>query len=57
MHGDDIFVAGLRQEMVNVGATLKKRWETRDQMIASKPGDQKELRILNRALRWSLRQI
>ena len=33
-------------------ATLKKRWETRDQMIGSKPGDQKELRILNRTLRW-----
>ena len=35
-----------------MGATLKKRWETRDQMIESKPGDQKELRILNRTLRW-----
>ena len=33
-------------------ATLKKRWETRDQMIGPKPGDQKELRILNRTLRW-----
>ena len=33
------------------GATLKKRWETRNQMIGSKPGDQKELRILHRALR------
>ena len=41
MHGDDIFVAG-----------LKKRWETRDQMIGPKPGDQKELHILNRTLRW-----
>ena len=35
-----------------MGATLKKRWETRDQMIGSKPGDQKVLRILNRTLRW-----
>ena len=33
-------------------ATLTKRWETRDQMIGSKSGDQKELRILNRTLRW-----
>ena len=32
-----------------MGATLKKRWETRDQV----PNDQKELRILNRTLRWS----
>ena len=31
--------------------TFKKRWETRDQMIGSKPDDQKELRILNRTLR------
>ena len=33
-------------------ATLKKRWETRDQMIEPKPDDQKELRILIRTLRW-----
>ena len=35
-----------------MGATLKKRWETRDQMIGSKPDDQKELEIRNRTLRW-----
>ena len=33
-------------------ATLKKRWETRDQMIGPKPDVQKELRILNRTLQW-----
>ena len=33
-------------------ATLKKRWETRDQMIGPKPDDEKELHILNRTLRW-----
>ena len=52
MHGDDLFVAGPRQDIAKMGATLKKRWETRDQMIGLKPDDQKELRILNRALRW-----
>ena len=35
-----------------MGATLKKRWETRDQMIGPNPVEQKELRILNRTLRW-----
>ena len=45
-------VAGPRQEVSKMEATLKKRWETRDQMIGSKPGDQKELRNLNRTLRW-----
>ena len=50
VHGDDIFVAGHGQEKANTGATLKKRWETRDQII--EPDDQKELRILNRTLRW-----
>ena len=35
-----------------MGATLKKRWETRDQMIGPKPDDQEKLRILNRTLRW-----
>ena len=49
VHGDDIFVAGPRQDISKMGATLKKRWETRDQI--SKPGDQKELRILNRTPR------
>ena len=48
MAGDDIFVAGPRQDI----AKLKKRWETCDQMIGPKRDDQKELRILNRTLRW-----
>ena len=43
VHGDDIFVAGLRQDISKMGATLKERWETRDQMIGSKLGDQKEV--------------
>ena len=50
VHGDDIFVAGPRQDTAKMVATLKKRWETRDQMIGPKPDDQKELRILNRTL-------
>ena len=37
VHGDDIFVAGPRQDISKMVATLKKRWETRDQMIGSKP--------------------
>ena len=52
MHGDDIFVAGPRQDTSKMEATHKKRWETRDQMIGPKPDDQKELHILNRTLRW-----
>ena len=52
VHGDDFFVAGPRQDVAKMGATLKKRWETRDQMIGPKPDDQKEPRILNRTLRW-----
>ena len=51
MHGDDIFVAG-PLDIAKTRATLKKRWETRDQMIGSKPDDQKELRIFSRTLRW-----
>ena len=52
VHGDDIFVAGPRREVAKIGATLKKRWETRDQMIGPKPDDQKELRILRWCKRW-----
>ena len=47
-----IFVAGQRQDIAKMVATLKNRWETRDQMIGPKPDDQKEPRILNRTLRW-----
>ena len=54
MHGDDIFVAGPRQDIAKIGARLKKRWETRDQMIGAKHHDQKELHILNRTLRWCM---
>ena len=46
------FVAGPRQEVAKMRATLMKRWETRDQIIEPKPDDQKELRILHRTLRW-----
>ena len=52
VHGGDIFVAGPRQDIAKMVATLKKRWETRDQMIGPKHDDQKELRIPNRTLRW-----
>ena len=52
VRGDDILVAGPRQDIAEMGATLKKRWETRDQMIGPKPDDQEQLRILNRTLRW-----
>ena len=52
MHGDDLFVAGPRQEVAKTGAMLKKRWETRDQMIGAGPHDQKELHIFNQTLRW-----
>ena len=51
VHGDDFFVVGPRQDFAKMGATLKKRWETRDQMIGPKPDDPKELRNLNRSLR------
>ena len=52
VHGGDIFVPAPRQDIAKIGATLKKRWETGDQMIEPKTDDQKELRILNRTLRW-----
>ena len=53
VHGDDIFVAGPRQEKERKWERhSKKRWGTRDEMIGPKPDDQQELRILNRTLRW-----
>ena len=52
VHGDDIFIAGPREEVVRIGAMLKKRWETRDQLIGAGSDDRKELHILNRTLRW-----
>ena len=52
VHGDDIFVAGPRQDFAKMGTRVKKRWETRDQMIGPRPDDQKELHILKRTLRW-----
>ena len=52
VHGDDVFVAGRRQDVVRIGATLKKRWETRDPIVGAEPGGRKELHILNRTLRW-----
>ena len=51
VHGDDILVAGPRQDIAKMGATLKKRWETRDQMVGPRPDDRKE-HIFSRTLRW-----
>ena len=51
VHGDDIFVTGPRQEKAKMEGNTQKETEG-DQMIGPKPGDQKELRILNRTLRW-----
>ena len=48
MHGDHIFVAGPRQDFAKIGATLKKKEETRDQTVGPKVSDQKELRVLVR---------
>ena len=49
--------SGPRQDFAKMGATLKKRWETHDQMMRPKPDDQKELRILNRTLRWCMDEL
>ena len=46
------FLAGHREEVVKIGALLKERWETRDQLIGPGSGDQKELHSLSRTLRW-----
>ena len=38
--------------VLKIGAQLKQRWETRDQLIGPRNGDKRELHILNRTLRW-----
>ena len=38
VHGDDIFVAGPRQDIAKMRTTPKKRWETRDHMIVPRTG-------------------
>ena len=50
VHGDDTLVAGDREEVTQMGEMLKKRWETRDQLIGARSGNLKELHILT--LRW-----
>ena len=37
VHGDDDFVAGPREEVVRMGALLKKRWGTRVQFVGARP--------------------
>ena len=50
--GDDTFVAGPREGVLEIGSLLKERWEHRDQLIGPGSDDQKELHVLNRTLRW-----
>ena len=52
VHGDDIFIAGQREEVLQIGALFEKRWRTRDQLTGAGSGDQEELHNLNRTLRW-----
>ena len=50
VHGDDIFGAGLREEVPKLVALLKKRWGTQEHLIGLR--DQQELHIPNRKQRW-----
>ena len=52
VHDDDIFIAGHREEVLQIGALFEKRWRTRDQLTGAGSGDQEELHNLNRTLRW-----
>ena len=49
-HADDIFVTGRREEVLKMGALIKRRWETRDQLIGPGSDDRRELHDPNRTL-------
>ena len=52
MHGDDVLMAGPRSVIEKVRKCLRKRYETREQMISGRDGEPKELVILNRKIQW-----
>ena len=57
MHGDDVLMSGPRSIVEKIRKSLKKRYETREQMISGREGEPKELAILNRKVRWIKERI
>ena len=53
MHGDDVLMAGPRSVIEKPRSSLRKRYETREQMISGRIGEPKELVILNRKVQWA----
>ena len=52
VHGDDILLAGPRSLVDAARKSLRKRYETREQMVGARPTDATEIVMLNRRVKW-----
>ena len=53
VHGNDIFLGGPTPCVDAVPKSLRKRYETREQMIEGRPTDASEIMMLNRRVQWT----
>ena len=53
VHGDDILLAGPRSLVDAVRKSLRKRCETREQVMGVRPTDASEVVMLNRRVQWT----
>ena len=53
MHGDDFVSEGELSSLGWLDAELKKRFELKTEVMGAQQGLEKDLRLLNRIIRWT----
>ena len=57
VHGDDFTASGSDLDLAWLQAQFKKRFEVKVQILGPGPGQEREVRILNRVIRWTVHGI
>ena len=53
VHGDDFTAAGSDQDLAWLRAQFEQKFEVKVQILGPGPGQKKEVRVLNRVIRWT----
>ncbi len=54
VHGDDFITVGRREDLRCFKGRLKGRFDIKDTTIGGAAGEEKELKVLNRVIRWTV---
>ena len=53
VHGDDFLIAGSREDCLWLRKSMEQKYELKFDMLGWEPDCKKEIRILNRVIRWT----